>query len=50
MNVEDINDEGLPKIYFSAISEGSNKIYLNKEYYEFKDLSEKTGVAGKRVN
>jgi len=44
--IGDINNDGLPDIYFAANSKGHNKLYINKGNFEFEDITERAGVGG----
>lgn len=42
----DVNNDGLPDIYFTANSRGNNKLYLNRGNFRFEDVTETAGVKG----
>ncbi|MGI4750995.1 MAG: VCBS repeat-containing protein [Janthinobacterium lividum] len=44
--VGDINNDGLPDLFFTANKKGGNKLYLNKGNYQFQDITQKAGVHG----
>ncbi|TWI96246.1 VCBS repeat protein [Mucilaginibacter frigoritolerans] len=44
--IGDVNNDGLPDIYFTSNHKGGNKLYINKGNYQFEDVTDKAGVAG----
>ncbi|CAN5734808.1 VCBS repeat-containing protein [soil metagenome] len=46
VSVGDVNNDGLPDIYFTANNKGGNKLYLNQGNLTFKDVTEDAGVEG----
>ena len=45
VSIGDINNDGLPDIYFSS-TRGQNKLYLNLGNFTFKDITATAGVNG----
>ena len=45
VSIGDINNDGLPDIYFSS-TKGQNKLYLNLGNLQFKDITASAGVDG----
>jgi len=45
VSIGDINNDGLPDIYFSS-TRGANKLYLNLGNFQFKDITASAGVDG----
>ena len=46
--IGDVNGDGLEDIYFTSNQE-SNRLYLNQGNFQFKDVTETAGVAGKKA-
>jgi len=44
--VGDINNDGLPDLFFTANKKGGNKLFINKGNYHFEDITAKASVAG----
>jgi len=44
--IGDVDNDGLPDLYFAANGKGRNRLFLNKGNFLFEDVTEKAGVAG----
>ncbi|WP_460681220.1 VCBS repeat-containing protein [Mucilaginibacter koreensis] len=42
----DVNNDGLPDLFFTSNQKGGNKLYLNKGNYRFEDITAKAQVNG----
>jgi hypothetical protein len=44
--IADINQDGLPDVFFASNRPGGNRLYLNKGNFQFEDITRQAGVAG----
>ncbi|MBS1602357.1 MAG: VCBS repeat-containing protein [Bacteroidetes bacterium] len=44
--IGDVNNDGLPDLYFAANDKGRNRLYINKGNFLFEDVTATAGVAG----